>query len=64
MFTCESLEAVEAAASNDAHLDWGGARHGGDGVWRLSQLFPLYYAIDLFRLTEKKINIYTKQYFT
>ena len=42
MVTCESLEAVEAAASNDAHLDWGGARHGDDGVWRLSQLILLY----------------------
>ena len=40
--TCESLEAVEAAAANDAHLDWGGARHGDDGVWRLSQLILLY----------------------
>ena len=41
--TCESLEAVEAAASNDAHLDWGGARHGDDSiVWRLSQLILLY----------------------
>ena len=28
MVTCESLEAVEAAAPDDAHLDWSGARHG------------------------------------
>ena len=43
MVTCESLEAVEAAAPDDAHLDWGGARHGDDdSVWRLSRLILLY----------------------